>query len=72
MTLICRAPGGSDPTPVAASLLPNSYTAEGVCPSDCTIYSLAMGQLWLFYQNIFSFAAGDCRNRGLLISQMSL
>lgn len=41
MTLICRAPGGSDPTLIAVSLLPNSCNS---CrsPTDCTGYSLAM------------------------------
>lgn len=67
MTLICRAPGGSDPTPAAASLLPISYSSCG-CPSDCTGYCLAMGYMWLLYQNIFSSALGGCRNRGCLIS----
>lgn len=40
MSLICRAPGGSNPTLVAASLLPNFYNSCR-CPSDCTGYSLA-------------------------------
>lgn len=42
MTLIRRAPGGSDPTPVAVSLVPNSYNSLK-CLHDCTGYFLAKG-----------------------------
>lgn len=41
-TLICRGPGGSDPTLIAVSLLPNSCNSCSY-PTDCTGCSLAMG-----------------------------